>query len=258
MEWSTRRKIMIIVTVSTVVLGTLFFLFKDSILREPSCFDGRKNGEEGGVDCGGRCALYCPETQLPVRVRWSRSFPIAKGVVHAVAYIEHTNNNAGSRVVPYEFTLLDANNVIILKKQGSTMLGVSGKTAIVETLIETPIIPTTTTFTFLQTPVWERIDPELSLLRIKTDRYTIESFSLGTRLSMVLENESLVSLKDLEVVVIVYGDNDTAQTVTSVRVPELLAESKKTVFATWPFRFKEEVSRVEIIPRIHPFPSPTL
>jgi hypothetical protein len=33
----------------------------DKLVSLPSCFDGLRNGGEGGVDCGGACRLRCPE-----------------------------------------------------------------------------------------------------------------------------------------------------------------------------------------------------
>ena len=36
------------------------------LVPRPSCYDGLKNGQEGGIDCGGDCAASCQRDGLPV------------------------------------------------------------------------------------------------------------------------------------------------------------------------------------------------
>jgi hypothetical protein len=126
MEWSFVRKIKIIALVSVVIIGIFFTLFWSVLFPTPTCFDGRENGGEQGRDCGGSCALYCPAQMRPVKVISARSFPIATGIIHSVAFLEQTNREASARNVPYEFVYFDAEGKELARRAGNTLINSFG------------------------------------------------------------------------------------------------------------------------------------
>lgn len=259
MNWAERRKL----TYMTIVLAVLgmigFLLFRHFMNVEPTCFDGRKNGIETGVDCGGGCALYCANELASPKVRWVRSFAITSSVAQAVAYIEHSNATAASPLLTYTFKLYDAQNTIIAEKTGTTFLGALGRTAIVETLIPTGNVQVArTTVSFGEPITWSKIPTNLVTAGIKTDRTMIEGYSYsptqnGTRLSGVLENTSRFNFTNLDVVAVLYDKDENVITASKILVPDLAALSSKTVTFTWPFPLGTTVFRTEIIPRFNPF-----
>lgn len=260
MSWAQRRKL-------TYILGLLFFLGIVSflIIRSSSnniatCFDNKKNGGEVGVDCGGSCLQYCPNELLEPKVRWTRSFVISPGVVHSVAYIEHSYPVASARKVGYTFKLYDANNVLIIERSGTTYLGPMGRSAIVETLIPTGNIDVAVTrFSFVSPIPWEKSDIDFSQTVIKTDRSNLETFEGGLRLTVNLENKSRYSFYDFDTVAVLYDNKDNAITTSKILVPLLEAESSKTVYFTWPVSIKpSDIRNIEVIPRFNPFSSKAL
>lgn len=255
MVWAQRRKITYI-TGLVLFLGIVGFLFYHKATSAvPTCFDNKRNGGESGVDCGGACLQYCPNELAEPKVRWVRSFEITPGIVHAVAYIEHSYPTASAKNVRYQFRLYDANNVLIVERDGTTYLGPMGRTAIVETLIPTGNIPVAVTrFSFLPPIPWQRSDVAFSQVVIKTDRTSLEKFSGGTRLVSILENKSRYSFSNSDVVAILYDDKDNAITSSKILLPSLPAESSQTVYFTWPFTIEpSSVRTIEVIPRFNPF-----
>ena len=59
--------------------------------KTPTCFDGVKNQNEKGLDCGGVCTRICSgDISTPI-VMWQRVFQVTPGVYSAVAYIQNPN-----------------------------------------------------------------------------------------------------------------------------------------------------------------------
>lgn len=255
MTWSERRKLAygggLFIVVASILGIILFQLTKVT----PTCFDSKKNGDEVGVDCGGGCLQYCANELAQPKVRWVRSFEISPGVVHVIAYIEHSYPGAAARKATYQFKLYDAKNSLITERSGSTMIGPMGRSAIVETLVQTGnstvAVPR---FSFTEPVPWEKVDPTFSQVSIKTDRTFLEQFDGGTRLTATLENKNRFSFADMEVVAILYDNRDNAVTASKTLVSNLPAIGSQTIYFTWPQKIDPKtIRRIEVIPRVNPF-----
>jgi hypothetical protein len=254
MTWSGRRKLTYFSLFIAVFIIVAASVVRHYTVKPATCFDGKRNGDETGIDCGGGCLSYCPNELSDPKIRWTRSFQIAPGVYTAVAYIEHNNPNAAVASAPYEFKLYDENNTLIATRTGSTYLGPAGRTAIVETLIQTGnATPAITRFSFTGALVWQKVGAQFSHLVINTDRTAFEpTTDKTTRLAATLQNESRASFIDLDAVAILYDANENAITAVKNLVPSLNSLTSKTVYFTWPFPISG-VDRVEILPRINPY-----
>ena len=260
MVWAERRKLAYISGL-VLFLGLVgFVIFYKVTNVVPTCFDNKKNGGETNVDCGGKCLQYCPNELTNPKSRWERSFEITPGVVHAIAYIEHSYPSASTPKVGYSFKLYDAKNVLITERLGTTYLGPMGRTAIVETLIPTGNIAVASTrFSFTDPIPWQKVDPAFSQIVIKADRTLLEKFSEGTRLTATLENNSRYSLNNIDVVAILYDKNDNAITTSKTLLPTLPALGSQTIYFTWPESIDpKSVRAIEVIPRINPFSAEVL
>jgi hypothetical protein len=191
MTWAARRQLLYFFYVIAIIGIIAFIFIRRATHEQPTCFDGKRNGNEVGVDCGGTCTFYCKDELGEPKVRWYRFFEIAPGLVHAVAYIEHNYPVAAAKTAPYLFSLYDEKNNILTSRAGTTYIGPMGRSAIVETLI--PVgngVPAFVRFGFSGPIVWEKISPSFSQIVIKTDRTLLESFEGGTRLTATLDNQS--------------------------------------------------------------------
>jgi hypothetical protein len=259
MTWATHRKLMYTLCVMIVVGGIAFVAIRNAITVAPTCFDAKKNGTEKGVDCGGACMRYCPNELKDPKVRWVRTFPVTNKLVHAIAYIEHSNVGAAAREVHYTFRVYDAKNTLITERAGTTFIGPMGTSAVVETLLpmgnSTPVL---TRFTITEPIVWEKVSKDLSSVVIKTDKSFIEPLDGTTRLSATLENKSRFGFTNMEAIAILYDEQGNAITTSKSLVPSLPALESKTVYFTWPFPVSKQVSRIEVISRFNPFTAESL
>ncbi len=256
MTWAARRQLLYFFYLLVVVGGIAFIVIRNATHVEPTCYDGKRNGDEVGIDCGGACTFYCRDELQEPKVRWTRFFEIAPGVVHAVAYIEHSYPTAAAKNASYTFYLYDEKNNLITARNGVTYLGPMGRSAIVETLI--PVgssVPAFPRIAFSDTIPWEKIPAVFSQVVIKTDRTLLESFNEGTRLTATLDNQSRITFDDIDVVAILYDKSDNAIAVSKSVLSQLGAQESVTVYFTWPTPLTKDVVRVEVIPRINPFTS---
>ena len=91
MTWAGKRQLLILGSIAIVCIIILFPIVKPIIAPTPTCFDGKQNQGELGVDCSGPCQKICLAEALPVRVLWVRPFKVAEGVYSGVAYVSNPN-----------------------------------------------------------------------------------------------------------------------------------------------------------------------
>lgn len=100
------------------VAATVYFILPKAA---PTCFDGRRNQGETGVDCGGPC-ISCELKALPApTVRFERVF---RGDDRAlfVAEIENLNSEHGVKDLPYSILAKDAGGEILQTIRGRTFI----------------------------------------------------------------------------------------------------------------------------------------
>ena len=109
-SWSSRRKlsyatIVILVIVISIALLVFFFFYS-----APTCFDGKRNGDELDIDCGGSCVRLCQSAFLPPRQEWggAKIEKLADGLYNVASYIVNPNVSGAAIDVPakaiFEFT----------------------------------------------------------------------------------------------------------------------------------------------------------
>ncbi len=213
-----------------LVIGT--WIYFANFYHEPTCFDGKKNGDELGVDCGGSCVRICSfSVEQPV-VKWSRAFKVTNGTYNAVAYVENRNREAASSEVKYTFTLYDEAG-IIATRSGTTILPPDGLYPIFEGRIDTGRRIPNRTFIEVEPPeVWQPSNAG-------RDQFTVVERELRSadskpRLDAVLRNNSLESVKEVEVVATILDVRGTALASSRTFVDDFPARSDTQIFFTWP------------------------
>jgi hypothetical protein len=90
MSWRLRRQIIYLGSIFALLFLVFFFFYKAS--QKPSCFDGKQNQGEEGVDCGGPCPLDCevknlllPKTNVLPPIIYSRTIDL-------IGLVENPNN----------------------------------------------------------------------------------------------------------------------------------------------------------------------
>ncbi|MEK7113905.1 MAG: hypothetical protein AAB873_03715 [Patescibacteria group bacterium] len=250
MTWAFKRQLLYMSVVVLFVVGVLFYFILPSFKENPTCMDGKQNGSETGVDCGGSCLLVCAFEADPLSVLWTRTFQVIPGRYNAVAYIENHNKNAAVQKIRYKFRFSDKDNIYIGKREGETFIPPSGKFAIFEAGIGVGnSIPVYTSFEFTEMPVWKDVEEDkMDQLKLLISDIRLENQNTNPRLSAKLRNTSLLSVPEVDVVVILYDKEGNALSASRTYLEELKAEEVKDINFTWPEPIKGDIVLREIIP----------
>ena len=256
MTWAARRRLFILFLLALFIGGLVFWHETPNIFRAPTCSDGKQNGDEQGIDCGGTmCTVMCTsQIQLPT-VLWARSFAVTSNVYNAAAYIEN-KNNAATRQIAYEFRLYDANNILISRRDGVTLIPPLGNFVVVETGIQSGMAAVAhTTFDFSSAPaVWERVPAVAKGIAVGTSNVSLDTTDPIPKLSLSVSDPSpSLSLKNTVVAAVLYDASDNAVNVSRTIIPSLKPGSSTPVVFTWPSKLSAPVVRYEILPVIDVF-----
>lgn len=255
LSWGARRQLMIVGWFIAIVVVIAAAIIIPKLQVKPTCSDGKQNGTEQGVDCGGGCSKLCPFQTTDVVVKWSRVFPVTSTVANAVAYIQNPNIFAAARNVPYQFKVYDANHEFIVERDGVAYIAPNGASAIFEGGI--PVgsrVPQYAEFKFTADPLWVSLDPRVGSITVVPSNAVLENADTKPKVTGTISNVSdRYGVKNISVVAILYNADDNAIGVSQTYLPGLDPKGQTTAYFTWPNPFIGNVVRTELIPRFDVF-----
>lgn len=246
MSWGTKRRntviflVVLVFVIPIIVVGFLTFY------NPPTCFDNKQNGDETGIDCGGSCELLCTNETLNPTIVWERYFEVSSGVYNVIAYVENQNASAGVMRAPYKFTLYNRDGVEIAKREGIARIYPKSIVPIIENNLQTfKQIPDRVKFEFSSELIFEKENPVPPALIIKNENYFVDN---NPKVTAEVQNITLDTVNDIKIIVLLYDVFDNVIATSSTFIETLPSESLKNITFTWPNNFREEVSRIEIVP----------
>ncbi|KKS12076.1 MAG: Glucose/sorbosone dehydrogenase [Parcubacteria group bacterium GW2011_GWB1_41_5] len=255
MTWAFKRQFsyIFVLVLFFAVFGTMIAYPKFS--KEPTCFDGKQNGSETGIDCGGLCVNACLAQVDKVSILWARAFRVVPGRYNAIAYLENHNKNTAIDKINYRFRFADENNIYIGKREGSAFISSSGKLAIFEPGIDVGnSVPVYTTFEFTETPKWVTVsETKINQVKVLVSNIILSDEKTSPRLSATIKNNSLFTVPEIDVVTILYDAGHNAISASHTYIDKLKGEEIKDITFTWPLPIMGEVIAKEIIPMYNIF-----
>jgi len=255
MTWALRRQIIYILALVIFLSGLGYLIISPHLEKPPTCTDGKQNGDETGIDCGGSCPLACVSQVDNISVIWSRAFKVVPGRYNAVAYLENHNKNVAINKIKYRFRFADKNNVYIGKREGSAYIPPSGKFAIFEPAINVGYsIPVYVNFEFTEEPVWVTVPQnKIDQLKVSVSNIVLSGENTSPVLSAVVKNNSLFNIPDMDLIAILYDANHNAISTSRTYLQNVLGEESRSIGFTWPEPFYGKVVETEIIPMFNIF-----
>ena len=250
MTWGLKRQIFYVIVLLLFVTVFAFIILYPTFNKAPSCIDGKQNGNETGIDCGGSCANACLSQVSPLSVLWARSFRVIPGRYNAVAYIVNHNKNAAVQKINYRFRFADANNLYIGKREGSTMVPPGGNFAVFEPGIDIGnSIPVYTTFEFTETPYWLQVPQEkIDQLKVTTSNIQLSGDTTSPRLSATIKNNSLFTIPNMNVIAVLYDASGNAISTSRTFLNQMTPLQNSDINFTWPEPLPGTVVAKELIP----------
>lgn len=255
MNWAFRRQLFY-ASIAVAIVGFFgFIIIYPYFNKVPTCMDGKQNGTETGVDCGGSCQKACTFQVDQVSILWSRAFKVVDGRYNAVAYLENHNPNTAIDKIKYKFRFADKDNVFIGKREGETFVPPGGKFVVFEPAIDVGnSIPIYTTFEFTETPVWITVPKALiTQVRVSVVGIRLENETTIPKLFATIKNNSLFRIPEVSFMVILYDEFGNAINASRTYLDVLLKEETKNISFTWPLPITTKVVSKEIIPMFNIF-----
>ncbi len=252
MGWGSRMKAMYIsgvVIILLLVVGIpVYFKYFN---HPPSCFDGKQNQGEFGVDCGGGCALLCPYESRDPLITFQRLYEANPGVYTALAMIENPNQGVFAREISYVFKIYDVDNILLFEINGRTFIPPGQEFPVFASPVLTGNrIAAKETFAITSVIPWEKgewLEPRISISNV-----TNGVVGTGQRVTAEIVNHEVYPLRDLQVVAVVYDAEGNARQASATVAGYISPEGSARVTFTWGRPFNFDVSKVDIIPRTLP------
>jgi len=250
MTWAFKRQIFYIIILFLFFAVFGFLIISPSLSKAPTCADNKQNGNETGTDCGGSCARACVAQVDAVSTLWARAFKVVPGRYNAVAYLVNHNKNTAVKKVNYKFRFADKDNVYIGKREGSTFIPPASAFAVFEPGIDIGnSIPVYVTFEFTETPVWLQVSQEkINQVKVLVSNIQLANEAASPRLSATIKNNSLFTIPNVSVVVILYDNSGNALSASRTYLSQLAPLENADINFTWPEPLTGAVVAKEIIP----------
>lgn len=250
-SWSTKRKFyyLSITLISLgIALGVPAFLL---LYKAPTCSDGKMNGNEKGVDCGGSCIMLCQDNFLSASIEWSKFDEAGPNLFNLGAYISNPNLDAEAREVKYRFELFDEEGIAIVERDGEIYIPPHGNVLAFEPAVNVgERIPTRVMFRFLENPFWQKV--QISPINLREKNRDVSDEESAPKLSTVFENTGLKPYGKIDVFAILFDEQKNVIGFSKTRIDSIPKDGEESAFFTWSIPRKASISSVEVIPVVIP------
>ncbi|MDO8565327.1 MAG: hypothetical protein Q7R67_01785, partial [bacterium] len=229
----------------------VFFLF----YRTPTCFDGKLNGDETGLDCGGSCQMLCRAESLPIILKGDpRVLTVATSTYEVVALLENPNNTADIYKAGYTLKLYDVTSAIPVKViEGETYVPKGATFAIFEGPfnLEAGIVPARATLEWdTASLIWQKTNYEYPEVVVKD--IVLARQDSSPRLEATVENLSLENVANVDLVALISDAQGNIFAASKTFLDSLPARGESSVVFTWPRPFAAQAIDIDIIVRVLP------
>ena len=234
------QKQIVIGLIFILIIGGIGYGFADYFfIIEPTCFDGVKNGQEEGVDCGLLvCGVACEPEILPLNIISQKLIEIKPNDYDFVARISNPNSVFGASLVRYKLTV---------SENGGTLLDDSGAFYILPGQTRFLIVPGIRTadgaagvsidITEIQ---WQKVETFGNVnFPIQSKSYTITNQNgVFSELEAVILNDSDFDFDKIEVEVILFGENNEIIAVNRTDIRTFLSRTERYFKVSWPIELQ--------------------
>ncbi len=252
MDWATRRKITYAVAIIILIVVYSLYHYRSVISPAPTCFDGKANGLESGVDCGGPCSLICQNDTKPLTVEWSSFIKTEPNTYDLVAYVSNKNINSDPMSTTYNFSLVNKSGVVIYEGKGEIVAPINSSFPIILQNIHLENIPSKLIVSLSSGQFFKtKLDGNKKLININSSK--IEEGKDISRAYATIVNNTLDTLLNVKVDVVLFDENKNVVGVGETFIEKLEGEESREIIWTWNTPFESKPLTIEVYPIINPF-----
>ncbi len=253
MSWAQRRKTTYIVSILFVITIIIAIFLFFVLNKKPTCFDGIKNQNELGIDCGGSCTILCrAQYNNPVVIwgpRWSKV--LSSGTYNFLTYAQNPNVGIGAYNVTYILSVYDKQDILLYQKPGTTYIPPNNNFVIFEdNIVLHDKIPFRAKLEFTGNPIWQAISSSESSITATSKNLVNEDTK--PKLLVTISNTTLKPISNIESVAILYDENNNAIAFSRTKTDFIAKDSTADIVFTWPEKFDQKVVRIDIVSKVLP------
>jgi len=250
MSWAGERKAEYLFGAIGVIAVCILIFILLLPKSAPSCFDGKQNQGEQGIDCGGPCARLCSDQYDAPQILWTRAVQLTTtGLYAALIYGENSNFGAAAAQVPYSVKIYDSNNILLSSSVGVTDIPASHIfTVFIDGINLHDKAPARIDFAFTSSPVWQKSSAPEQF--ITTTATALSGTSTRPVLAATIHNSSLSDLNNVESVAILYDTNGNTVSFSKTLTDTVPAGGDANLIFTWPQAFSSAVVKIEIVSHV--------
>jgi len=231
----------------TGFIAALYFLF---FYTAPTCTDGKKNGKEAGVDCGGMCTQVCEEkiTGKAFVIEELAIMPGGTGRYDVLGRIQNPNSTEGASSFRYVIELKDSTGKVIATREGKSYILPQERKSLIEVGIASELAPQEATLR-IEDLVWERFSgyQEKPNINIYQKRYNQISGGVGFGEAFgLVANESSFDFRSLIVKVVLRDSTGKPLAVNQTEMRTVTSGEERDFRLVWPEQFPGDVAQVEM------------
>lgn len=258
MEKRDKKRLAIVAVYAVIFIGIAFLIYKWTRPTK-TCFDGIKNQNEQGVDCGGVCAKNCPikaKEKLIVR----RTGFVEGGVVNNYDVFGEVNNpniTLGAGNFDYEFRVKDADGNLIAERKGKSFILPGDSKYLVETNIGSRKIPAGVELN-VGNAEWVAANDYYERPALKVVNKNYNEISSGTGFAEatgLLKNESPFDFNSVLLRVIMADISGNIVAVNSTQMNTVKTGENRDFRVAWPNKFSGKAGNMNVQVEVNVFDS---
>lgn len=258
MERSQKKRLVIIgvylAIFLLVVLGVYYWQ-----KPKPSCFDGKQNQNEEGLDCGGICAKKCEIVAQQNIVVLGAGF-VDSGVANNIdvfGEISNPNQTLGSGSFQYQFTIENPAGSLIASYSDTGFILPGEKKYITKANLAVQDVPAKINLSIGKTQWTEANEfyekPQLSVVY---KNYNEISSGVGFfEATGLVKNESPFNFSNIKIAVILKDANGGIVALNSTEMNTVASGENRDFRVYWPSRFPGSVANMETQAEVNIFNS---
>lgn len=231
-----RRRMGIIGVVTAALMLFVVLPYWYTHREIPTCFDGKQNQGESGIDCGSPCAVLCRGQAKDLNILWTKVFPVRVGSYDVVAYVENPNFDIGTDHFSYTATLYDADGQVIATRISNDFVLPSERFVVFaggmltgDKIAAKGSIEINPDFTWVTTQKTGISFSVTGKQLVNADQKPI--------LTALLHNDTPRLYRNVDVAAIIYDSKGNPIGVSSTRVEKIDPNGEEKLSFTWPDAF---------------------
>lgn len=245
MEWAKKRTWAVWSVLVACALAILLILGFAIFYKTPTCTDGKQNGDETGIDCGGRCSTVCSAEAQPASVRFARVLQ-QSGRNDLIAYVDNPNVDAYAKNASLSIDVYLQDGHVLNRRAYVTLPAKSSTPVFIPGIANSAVQQAFASFApgsvlWTKGSGWDASAPDVS-------NVSVDGADSRPRITATVANKTAYPQNNVPLVATVFAADGTAIAASQTVVPLLPPQGTAQAVFTWNEPFAAPYARIEILP----------